>query len=102
MWTCLSESLTFVISPQLRPPQPAVYLFLLDVSRLAVESGYLQLVCETLLAELDRLPGDGRTSVGFITYDSAVHFYSLAEGLSVPQQMVVMDIDGDFSLINYI
>ncbi|XP_026286720.1 protein transport protein Sec24A isoform X1 [Frankliniella occidentalis] len=80
----------------LRPPQPAVYLFLLDVSRLAVESGYLQLVCETLLSELDRLPGDGRTSVGFITYDSSIHFYSLAEGLSAPQQMVVMDIDDVF------
>lgn len=64
------------------------------MSRLAVESGYLQVVCETLLTELEHLPGDSRTSVGFITYDSAVHFYSLAEGLSAPQQMVVMDIDG--------
>jgi len=30
----------------LRPPQPAVYLFLLDVSHSAIESGYLQVVCD--------------------------------------------------------
>lgn len=93
-----SSTIEFIAPAEymLRPPQPAVYLFLLDVSRLAVESGYLQLVCETILSELESLPGDGRTSVGFITYDSSVHFYSLAEGLSAPQQMVVMDIEDVF------
>ena len=51
-----------------RPPQPAVYLFLLDVSRAALETGYLRTFCDTLMDELDKLPGDGRTQVGFITY----------------------------------
>lgn len=84
---------------QLRPPQPAVYLFLLDVSRLGVECGYLRLFCDILLEELDKLPGDGRTQIGFITYDSSVHFYSLAEGLSQPQQMIVVDTDGMLSVL---
>ncbi len=40
-----------------------MYVFLLDVSHAAVETGYLGVFCETLLDELDRLPGDGRTQV---------------------------------------
>lgn len=45
----------------LRPPQPAVYLFLLDVSHAAVENGYLSTFCKILLESLDELPGDTRT-----------------------------------------
>ena len=47
----------------LRPPQPAVYLFLLDVSRQALETGYVRNFCDTLAEELDKLPGDARTQV---------------------------------------
>ena len=79
---------------QLRPPQPAVYLFVLDVSFNAVSTGYLQVFCQTLLDELERIPGDARTQIGFITFDSAIHFYNLAEGLSQPQMHVVSDVEG--------
>ena len=54
----------------LRPPQPAVYIFLLDVSRQAVETGYIKSVCDVLLEELDKLPGDKRAQV---TIASAHH-----------------------------
>ncbi|XP_057707043.1 protein transport protein Sec24B [Corythoichthys intestinalis] len=80
----------------LRPPQPAVYLFVLDVSHNAVESGYLKYFCQLLLENLDKLPGDSRTKVGFLTFDSNVHFYNLQEGLSRPQMLVVTDIDDVF------
>ncbi|XP_061542036.1 protein transport protein Sec24B isoform X2 [Phycodurus eques] len=80
----------------LRPPQPAVYLFMLDVSHNAVESGYLKYFCESLMENLDKLPGDSRTKVGFLTFDSKVHFYNLQEGLSQPQMLVVTDIDDVF------
>ncbi|XP_061690846.1 protein transport protein Sec24B [Syngnathoides biaculeatus] len=80
----------------LRPPQPAVYLFMLDVSHNAVESGYLKYFCESLLDNLDKLPGDSRTKVGFLTFDSNIHFYNLQEGLSQPQMLVVTDIDDVF------
>nr|NVI77971.1 Sec24AB ortholog [Cucujiformia] len=80
----------------LRPPQPAVYLFLLDVSRLAVESGYLNVFCSVLQDELSDLPGDSRTQVGFITYDSQLHFFSFADGLSQPHEMMVLDVDDVF------
>ncbi|XP_038651792.1 protein transport protein Sec24A isoform X1 [Scyliorhinus canicula] len=80
----------------LRPPQPAVYLYILDVSHNAVESGYVNTVCQSLLDNLDVLPGDSRTRIGFITFDSTIHFYSLQEGLSQPQMMVVSDIEDIF------
>ncbi|XP_072383445.1 protein transport protein Sec24A [Diabrotica undecimpunctata] len=80
----------------LRPPQPAVYLYLLDVSRLAIESGYLNIVCSILLEELKNLPGDARTQIGFIAYNSALHFYSLPEGITQPHEMTILDIDDIF------
>lgn len=80
----------------LRPPQPAVYLYLLDVSRLAIESGYLQSFCSVLSSELSSLPGDARMQIGFLAYNSCLHFYSLAEGLSQPHEMVILDIDDVF------
>uniref|UniRef100_A0A8C9T7Y2 SEC24 homolog B, COPII coat complex component n=1 Tax=Scleropages formosus TaxID=113540 RepID=A0A8C9T7Y2_SCLFO len=80
----------------LRPPQPAVYLFVLDVSHNAVETGYLNIFCQSLLENLDKLPGDTRTRVGFVTFDSTIHFYNLQDGLSQPQMLVVSDIDDVF------
>ncbi|XP_027251510.1 protein transport protein Sec24B isoform X3 [Cricetulus griseus] len=80
----------------LRPPQPAVYLFVLDVSHNAVEAGYLSVLCQSLLENLDKLPGDSRTRIGFMTFDSTIHFYNLQEGLSQPQMLIVSDIDDVF------
>lgn len=80
----------------LRPPQPAVYLFVLDVSHNALETGYLHVFCQSLLDNLSSLPGDTRTKVGFITFDSTIHFYNLQEGLSQPQMLIVSDIEDIF------
>nr|XP_019597514.1 PREDICTED: protein transport protein Sec24B isoform X3 [Rhinolophus sinicus] len=80
----------------LRPPQPAVYLFVLDVSHNAVEAGYLTILCQSLSENLDKLPGDSRTRIGFVTFDSTIHFYNLQEGLSQPQMLIVSDIDDVF------
>ncbi|CAK8686619.1 protein transport protein Sec24A-like isoform X2 [Clavelina lepadiformis] len=95
---CTNSTIEF-IAPQeymLRPPQPAVYLFLMDVSHSAIESGYLQIVCDSLLDHLDSLPGDARTQIGFLTYNGTVHFYRLSEGLPQPQMIIVSDIDDVF------
>ncbi|XP_028840204.1 protein transport protein Sec24A isoform X2 [Denticeps clupeoides] len=80
----------------LRPPQPAAYLFVLDVSHNAVQTGYIDVVCQLLLENLNSLPGDTRTKIGFITFDSTVHFYNLQEGLSQPQMLIVSDIEDIF------
>ncbi|XP_041363025.1 protein transport protein Sec24A-like isoform X2 [Gigantopelta aegis] len=93
-----SSTIEFIAPSEymLRPPQPAVYLFLLDVSFNAVETGYLSLFCQTLLDELDKLPGDSRTQIGFVGYDRFLYFFSLAEGLAQPQMMIVPDLEDIF------
>ncbi|CAN0140726.1 unnamed protein product [Lampetra planeri] len=94
----LNSTVEFIAPSEymLRPPQPAVYLFLFDVSYGAIDSGYLSMVCESLLENLDRLPGDSRTKIGFVTFDSSVHFYQMHESLSQPHMLVVPDIDDVF------
>ncbi|XP_069782753.1 protein transport protein Sec24B-like isoform X2 [Narcine bancroftii] len=80
----------------LRPPQPAVYLFVFDVSHNAMESGYLNICCQSLLENVDKLPGDSRTKIGFITFDNTLHFFNLQEGLSQPQMLIVSEIEDIF------
>ncbi|MCL4116854.1 UNVERIFIED_CONTAM: hypothetical protein GTU68_041058 [Idotea baltica] len=87
------------IAPQeymLRPPQPATYLYVLDVSRQAVETGYLKIVCETLLSLLDKIPGDRRTMIGFITYSTTLHFYLMGEGQKNVQMLEVGELNDVF------
>lgn len=80
----------------LRPPQPSIFLFLLDVSSIAQQTGYLQVVCETIMDHLDKLPGDTRKQIGFIAYNSAVHFYNMAENFNQPHEVTVLDLEDIF------
>ena len=73
---------------QVRPPMPPRYVFVIDVSYVAVTSGALPVICQAIKDSLDRLPGGERTQVGFLTFDSTMHFYNLAPRLSQPQMMV--------------
>ncbi|UJR31552.1 hypothetical protein I4U23_019039 [Adineta vaga] len=77
-----------------RPPQPAMYLFLLDVSHNAIQTGYLQSFCDILLENLNSLPGDARTQIGFLTYDSRLHYYDLSDRQNGSfRVMIVPDLD---------
>ncbi|KAH8401527.1 hypothetical protein KR009_006202 [Drosophila setifemur] len=93
-----SSTIEFIAPSEymLRPPQPAIYLFLFDVSIIAQQSGYLEAACAVLNRHLDEMPGDARTQVGFICYDSFVHFYSMAEGFNQPHEMTLLDIEDPF------
>lgn len=77
-----------------RPPQAPVYVFVIDVSYNAVASGAVKhavaAIKHCITKEL--LPGGERTQVGFVTFDSSVHFYNLKATLSAPQMLVVSDI----------
>jgi len=55
-----------------------------------------QTVVETIKRILGEFPGYPRTRIGFITYDSTIHFYNLKSSLSQPQMMVVTDINDMF------
>ncbi|CAL1353993.1 unnamed protein product [Linum trigynum] len=79
-----------------RPPMPPLYFFLIDVSISAVRSGMIEVVAKTIKSCLDDLPGYPRTQIGFITYDSTVHFYNMKSSLTQPQMMVVTDLEDIF------
>ncbi|VDK65559.1 unnamed protein product [Onchocerca ochengi] len=83
----------------LRPPQPAVYVFVMDISQNAIETGYLYTFTEQLLITLEQLPGDERTMLGFIGVDSAVHFFQF-RGKSRPQQLIVEECSDIFLPVN--
>ncbi|XP_059286889.1 protein transport protein SEC24 A-like [Lycium ferocissimum] len=79
-----------------RPPMPPLYFFLIDVSLTAVRSGMLEVLAQTIKNCLDSLPGYPRTQIGFITYDSTVHFYNMKSSLTQPQMMVMSDLEDVF------
>jgi len=86
-----------------RPPQPPVYFFVIDVSYNAVATGMLQCAVNSILRTLEDLDGShtgGRTKVGFMTFDSALHFYNLKSSLSRPQMLVVTDVNEVYTPLN--
>lgn len=81
-----------------RAPMPPCYCFVLDVSQHAVHSGLLAAACASIAAALDGLTERNSVSrIGFIAYDSAVHFFNLNGGAAgAPQMMTVGDLDDPF------
>ncbi|KAF9519326.1 hypothetical protein BS47DRAFT_1370747 [Hydnum rufescens UP504] len=80
-----------------RPPQPPVYTFLIDVSHAAVQSGMVATATRTILESLDRLPNrDDRTKIAIICFDVALHFFSISPGSTESSMLVVSDLDDVF------
>jgi len=79
-----------------RPPQAPVFFFVIDVSFNAVSTGMLNATIQAIRESLPNLPGGPRTQIGFITYDSTVHFYNLDKNLSAPQMLVISDLNDVF------
>ncbi len=99
------------------------YLFLVDVSAEACNRGFVQGVCDGILAALygheadDDDQADGgdedneeHTSkpsmippgakVGFATFDREVHFYNVGASQASPQQLVMSDLEEPFAAIS--
>lgn len=89
---CATEEYT------MRTPQPPVMLFLLDVTRTSVQSGFLQECCQAIKSCIlqECLPGGERAMVGIMTFDSSVQFYNLDPDLQSPQMIVVSDLEDIF------
>ncbi|THG96981.1 hypothetical protein EW026_g4949 [Hermanssonia centrifuga] len=80
-----------------RPPQPAVYVFLIDVSHSAIQSGMVATATRTILENLDRIPDEnGRTKVAIIAFDVSMYFFSMPSGTTDSAMLVVSDIDDVF------
>jgi protein transport protein SEC24 len=77
----LNHAVVEYIAPteyMVRPPQPAVYVFLIDVSHTAVQTGMVATATRTILENLDRIPDeDGRTKVAIVCYDASLYFFSI-------------------------
>ncbi|KAJ2816106.1 COPII coat Sec23p-Sfb3p heterodimer component, partial [Coemansia furcata] len=84
-----------------RQPAPASFVFAIDVTWNAVQSGmvaYAAAAIKDALYSGSGLPSGVR--VGIITYDRSAHFYSLSPSLDQAQMMVVPDIQDMFVPIN--
>lgn len=99
----LNHSVVEFVAPQeymVRPPQPLVYLFLLDVSYAAVSNGLLATSARTILDSLNRIPNaDRRTRMGFLAVDSSLHYFSIPKDTDENgevHQLVVSDLDEPF------
>jgi protein transport protein SEC24 len=92
----LCKSVVEWIAPSeymVRPPQPPAYFFIFDVSGPAIQNGMLAIVSRAVRKCLDEMPGGDRTMIGFITYDTAVHYYLLKPGADYAQMLVVGDLN---------
>ena len=76
-----------------RPPVPPVYFFVIDVTAVPGASQMLKSCVTAIKESLDSLPGSPRTQIGFITFDSSIHFYNLKASLQAPQMLVVSDVN---------
>ncbi|PPR00131.1 hypothetical protein CVT24_008933 [Panaeolus cyanescens] len=96
----LNHSCVEFVAPteyMVRPPQPAVYVFLIDVSHTAVQSGMVATATRTILENLDRIPDeDGRTKAAIICYDTSLYFFAMPTGTTDATMLVVSDVDDVF------
>ncbi|RMZ79231.1 hypothetical protein DV737_g3545, partial [Chaetothyriales sp. CBS 132003] len=99
----LNHGVVEFVAPQeymVRPPQPLVYLFLIDVSYAAVTSGLVATTARCIRESLDRIPNaDRRTRLGFIAVDSSLHLFNIPRDGSdnvETSMLVVSDLDEPF------
>ncbi|KMU88013.1 SEC24 [Coccidioides immitis H538.4] len=99
----LNHAVMEFVAPQeymVRPPQPLVYLFLIDVSYSSVTTGLLATAARCIKESLDRIPNtDRRTRLGFIAVDSSLHYFTIPRDgseSSDPSMLVVSDLDEPF------
>ena len=103
-----------------KEPVPMRYLFLIDVSAESYNRGFLQGICDGILAALygteeestsngeetngateakpSKVPAGAK--VGFMTFDRSIHFYDVSASVSAPQQLVVSDLEDPFAAIS--
>ncbi|ORY21598.1 hypothetical protein BCR39DRAFT_553330 [Naematelia encephala] len=96
----LNHSVVEFIAPteyMVRPPQPPVYAFVIDVSQAAVQSGMVATAARTILESLDSIPNaDKRTKIAIIAVSTSLHFFSLPAGATEATMLVVPDLTDVF------
>ncbi|XP_022110679.1 protein transport protein Sec24C-like isoform X2 [Acanthaster planci] len=82
-------------------PKPPAFIFMIDVTYQSIKTGMVHLLCRELRSLLEKLPcehgmQESVIRVGFVTYDSSLHFYNLNSALAQPQMLVVSDVHDVF------
>ncbi|KAI9011499.1 Sec23/Sec24 trunk domain-containing protein [Gaertneriomyces semiglobifer] len=87
-----------------RPPRPVSYVFAIDISWAALQSGMVQVAVDAIKSIL--YPGEtgnglpAGAKVGIVSFDKSVQFYNLAAALDQPQMLVVADMEDVFVPLN--
>lgn len=96
----LNHSVVEFVAPKeymARAPQPIVFVFVIDVSADAVNSGLTSTVTRTILESLDRIPNQNKTArVAFLGVDSNLHYFKFDEGLEGSELLIASDLDEPF------
>ncbi|XP_063901098.1 protein transport protein Sec24B-like [Zophobas morio] len=77
-------------------PQPAVHLFLIDVSAHSVSSGMLATTVNVIKDHLFAIPGGCNKRLAFITFNDTIHFYNLKNDSGHPKIQIVPEISDAF------
>eukprot|EP00457_Paulinella_chromatophora_P000520 gb/GEZN01000520.1/.p1 GENE.gb/GEZN01000520.1/~~gb/GEZN01000520.1/.p1 ORF type:complete len:1402 (+),score=227.88 gb/GEZN01000520.1/:231-4208(+) len=80
----------------LREIQDPCYLFMIDVSYGAVQTGLVAAACYGIRVAINTMKNNPRTRVGVVTYDSAIQFYALRPGKDDFQLMLMTDVNDVF------
>ncbi len=89
----------FVAPPEymIRPPQPLVYVFVLDVCKFSIDNGLLATVTRTILDSLDRIPNkEGRARIAFMAVDSSISYFAIPRDEETDKEtkmMIVSDTE---------
>lgn len=90
-----SETIEYVggVEFMIRPPPPALYMFVFECSSVAINLGFIPILANVIADHIDQIPGDSRASIGFIAFDSNIHYFSFAGSQVVHH--VCADINDD-------
>eukprot|EP01126_Amoeba_proteus_P065946 TRINITY_DN9463_c0_g2_i2.p1 TRINITY_DN9463_c0_g2~~TRINITY_DN9463_c0_g2_i2.p1 ORF type:complete len:670 (-),score=83.43 TRINITY_DN9463_c0_g2_i2:191-2200(-) len=77
-----------------RPPTPPIYVFLLDTSASAIQSGLVYSFATSLQRLLPSLFSDSPIELCFLTYSNSINFFNISTPR--PQMAVLPDLDKTF------
>eukprot|EP00752_Nemacystus_decipiens_P016511 g14759.t1 len=81
----------------LRPEQQPIFVFCVDVSSRALETGFTAACLAAVEESLDTVPGGERARVGVMTFDKCLHVYRFNEEGEVSQMAVAPDTEDPYS-----
>ncbi|EJD51294.1 sec24-related protein [Auricularia subglabra TFB-10046 SS5] len=80
-----------------RRPVPLHYVFAIEVTAEAVESGFTHAACEAIRSALYDEPLVPLTHVAIVTFDREISFYNVSPQLAQPHMLVLPDVDEVFT-----